>query len=128
MLDECAIRTVDLPRVDAVRAILPCDGQTTEVADTFSLLGDPARLKLLTALLEGEMCVCDLAAACRQGESAVSHALRLLRAARMVQVRRAGRIAFYRLADDRVRTLLDVAFTQKGHTFRRHADVSEFSA
>lgn len=61
------------------------------------------------------MCVCDLAAACGQSESGVSHALRLLRAHRVVAVRRSGRRAFYRLADAHVRMLLDLALTHHAH-------------
>ncbi len=77
---------------------------------------------LAKALLEGEMCVCDLAAAAGQSESSVSHALRLLRAHRVVQVRRAGRMAFYKLADSHVRMLLDVALTHVGHTTAIHPE------
>lgn len=85
------------------------------MADVFGLLADPGRLRLLSVLLDGEACVCDLAAACGQSESAVSHALRLLRAHRVVTVRRAGRRAFYRLDDLHVRRLLDLALTHVSH-------------
>lgn len=71
---------------------------------------------LLLALLEGgELCVPDLAAAVGMGESAVSHALRLLRTTRVVKVRRAGRMAFYSLTDSHVRLLLDVALEHLRH-------------
>jgi len=87
-----------------------------ELASVFGLLGDPGRLRLLVTLLEGgEVCVHDLAAVTGQSESGVSHALRLLRAHRVVVVRRSGRSAFYRLADGHVRLLLDVALTHLGH-------------
>ena len=76
---------------------------------------DPGRLRVLVALLEGEMCVCDIAAAAGASESAASHHLRLLRAHRVVQVRRSGRMAYYRLADAHVRMLLDLALTHIGH-------------
>ncbi|MFE0251274.1 ArsR/SmtB family transcription factor [Streptomyces sp. NPDC059010] len=105
----------DAGRLDAVRDSLPCDADVADVADVFALLADPARLKLLLALLEGELCVRDLAAVCEQGESAVSHHLRLLRAHRAVQVRRTGRLAYYRLGDAHVRLLLDVAVTHHDH-------------
>ena len=80
-----------------------------EAADTFSLLGDPHRLSMLVSLLHGERCVGDLARQTGQSESAVSHALRLLRAHRVVSVRRAGRHAYYRLQDAHVRVLLQTA-------------------
>lgn len=82
----------------------------------FGLLADPGRLRLMAVLLErGEMCVSHLAAACGQSESAVSHALRLLRAHHVVTVRRSGRMAYYRLADSHVRMLFDLALTHVGH-------------
>lgn len=86
-----------------------------EAARTFTLLSDPGRLRLLLALLSGELCVCDLAATSGQSASSVSHALRLLRAARIVRVRRAGRRAFYRLDDDHVRAVLVLALAHQRH-------------
>ena len=114
-LDDCSVRIVDRDRVANVRASMPADAQVAELADVFGLLADPGRLRVLVALLEGEMCVCDLAAAARASESAASHHLRLLRAHRVVQVRRSGRMAYYRLADAHVRMLLDIALTHIGH-------------
>lgn len=116
--DETAAHAAwhDPERVDRVRADLPGPVVVGELAATFGLLADASRLKLLIALSDGEMCVCDLAAACGQTESGVSHALRLLRAHRVVAVRRTGRRAFYRLADDHVQNLLDLALTHQSHT------------
>jgi DNA-binding transcriptional ArsR family regulator len=114
-LDECAVRIVDRDRVADVRASMPAGEQVEELADVFGLLADPGRLRVLVALLEGEMCVCDLAAAAGASESAASHHLRLLRAHRVVQVRRSGRMAYYRLADAHVRMLLDLALAHIGH-------------
>jgi ArsR family transcriptional regulator, lead/cadmium/zinc/bismuth-responsive transcriptional repressor len=114
-LDDCAVRIVDRDRVASVRASMPEAGQVEELADVFGLLADPGRLRVLAALLEGEMCVCDLAAAAGASESAASHHLRLLRAHRVVQVRRSGRMAYYRLADAHVRLLLDIALEHVGH-------------
>jgi len=115
-LDGCDVRVVDADRVRAVRAALPSSDSVESLAVVFGLLSDPSRVRLLTALLEGgEMCVCDLAAACSSSESAVSHALRLLRANRVVRVRRDGRRAYYSLADSHVRLLLDVALEHLAH-------------
>jgi len=120
-LDACAVRVVDADKVAAVQAALPAGEDVLELADMFGLLADPGRLRLLAGLLEvGELCVCDLAAASGLSESAVSHALRLLRAHRVVQVRRAGRRSYYRLADSHVRMLLDVALEHSRHTAVRH--------
>ena len=109
--DGCEVRLVDPQRVASVRTCLPDPAIVEELAGgVFALLADPGRLRLLISLLEGgELCVCDLAAAAGMGESAASHALRLLRAHRVVKVRRAGRMAYYSLTDGHVRMLLDVA-------------------
>ncbi|WP_460605540.1 ArsR/SmtB family transcription factor [Jatrophihabitans fulvus] len=102
---------------------MPADDDVTDLADVFGLLSDPGRLKLLTSLLEaGELCVCDLAAATGMAESAVSHALRLLRAHRVVQARRAGRMSYYRLADSHVRLLLDLGLQHIGHSVLLHPE------
>lgn len=82
-------------------------GQAIEsVAGVFKLLGDPTRVRLVDALTHGERCVCDLAALVGMSESAISHQLRLLRAARLVRVRRLGRMAYYALDDHHVVGLL----------------------
>jgi len=105
-----AHRAVELARS------LPDEDSIAQLADVFGLLADPGRVRLLVALLEGgEVCVHDLAAVAQMSESSASHALRLLRAHRVVVARRRGRFAFYRLADGHVRMLLDVALTHLGH-------------
>ncbi|QSI49854.1 transcriptional regulator [Thermobispora bispora] len=106
----------DDSRVSTVKAALPPESAIEGLAEVFGLLSDPGRLRLMAALLEGgEMCVRDLAAVCGQSESAVSHALRLLRLNRVVKVRRAGRMAYYRLADSHVRMLFDLALAHVTH-------------
>lgn len=90
-------------------------GQSLQsVSEVFKLLGDPTRVRLLDALSHGERCVCDLATLVALSESAVSHQLRLLRTARLVRVRRAGRLAFYGLDDHHVIGLL--------HDTRKHVE------
>lgn len=112
----------DPQRVAAARDALPADDDVQQLADVFRLLGDSGRVRLLVALLEaGELCVTDLAAVCGQSESGASHALRILRAHRVVRVRRAGRTAVYRLADAHVRMLLDLALTHLDHARPLHA-------
>lgn len=97
-----------------VQARLLPPSSVDALANIFSLLGDPTRVRLLDALTHGERCVCDLATLVGQTESAVSHQLRLLRAARLVRVRRSGRLAFYSLDDHHVVGLL--------HDTRKHVE------
>ena len=104
----------------------PSAADVEQVADVFALLGDPNRVRLLVALLEGgEMCVCDLAAAAGMSESAASHAVRWLRAHRIVSApRRQGRMMYYRLEDAHVRVLLDIALTHAQHTRALHPEAT----
>ncbi|WP_433430646.1 ArsR/SmtB family transcription factor [Nonomuraea sp. CA-141351] len=121
-MDGCAAKVVDADRVAAVCGRMPAAEDLTDTADIFGLLSDPNRLRLLVALLDGELCVCDLAAVTGQSESAVSHALRLLRAHRIVAARRSGRMAYYRLEDPHVRMLLDLALAHTEHTDAIHPE------
>jgi DNA-binding transcriptional ArsR family regulator len=115
-IDECVLKRVDAERVEAVRRHLPDEATVAELSETFALLADPGRLRLLVSLLEGgELCVCDLAGAAGISESAASHALRLLRLHQVVKVRRAGRMMFYSLRDSHVRLLLDLALEHVHH-------------
>lgn len=114
--DDCAVRIIDLDRVEATRARVLARPHAEAAAELFRLLGDPGRLQMLCALLEaGELCVCDLAAVVDMAESSVSHSLRLLRTAGIVRQRRAGRQVFYGLDDAHVRLLLDVSIEHVGH-------------
>jgi ArsR family transcriptional regulator, lead/cadmium/zinc/bismuth-responsive transcriptional repressor len=129
VIDACDLKMVDPGKVAAVRRSLPKAEDVVELADVFSLLGDPGRLRLLMSLLEGgEMCVCDLAATAAMSESSVSHALRLLRAHRIVSVSRRGRMAYYRLDDGHVRMLLDLGLTHTGHSVAIHPEIPDTEA
>ena len=107
-LDACNVRQVDPARVTAGRALLLGDEVYSETAAIFRALGDPSRAKIVYSLLQQELCVCDLAAVCDLSESATSQHLRLLRALRIVRLRRDGRMSYYSIEDDHVRVLLGV--------------------
>ncbi|MEV4243449.1 metalloregulator ArsR/SmtB family transcription factor [Streptosporangium canum] len=108
--DACTTMEPDEGRVAAARDRLVTPEEATQLAELFRLLGDPTRAQLLYALLEaGELCVCDLTETVEVSDTAVSHALRLLRTAGIVASRRAGRMIYYRLADVHVRMLLDLS-------------------
>lgn len=112
-----AAPTQDLSRVIAT---LPTREDIANLADVFSLLGEPTRVRLLIALLSGPLRVRDLAKIIGLSESATSHALRLLRAHRVVDVHRDGRAALYDLSDDHVRTLLELGLQHVDHTILIH--------
>src|SRR5688500_12849545 len=100
--DVCDLVQIDLARVRKLRAELVAPEAVQGLAETFSALGDPTRVRILDALSHGELCVCDLAAVLGVSQSAVSHQLRLLRNIRLVRPRRDGRIVFYSLDDQHI--------------------------
>lgn len=114
-LDACSSSAVHHARVAAQPLLLGRE-ESVQIADVFDLLSDPSRVRVLFALLEvGEACVCDLAEMVGMSQSALSHALRLLRTAGVVTGRRDGRMVRYRLADSHVRLLLDVTREHLDH-------------
>ena len=93
-LQDCSLHKLD-------------DATSLELADIFKILGDKTRIKQLSLLAaEEELCVCDIAESLQMGQSAISHQLRVLRAARLVKFRKAGKEAFYSLDDDHVVKLM----------------------
>ncbi len=113
--EDCP-RLVDPVRVAAVRKHLPDPTTTQALADSFRVLAEPARLRIVLALLEaGELCVCDIAATAEMTETSASQHLRILRASRTVRRRRDGRITYYSLADGHIRMLIDVALEHSRH-------------
>lgn len=122
LVEGCAVPVVDAALVSSVLERMPPSDDVIDTADIFDLLSDPNRLRLIVAMIDGELCVCDLAAVTQMSESAASHALRLLRAHRVVAVRRQGRRAFYRLADSHVRMLIDLAFAHTQHVDAIHPE------
>jgi ArsR family transcriptional regulator len=79
------------------------------LTETFKLLGDPTRLKIVMALTEEELCVFDIAQVLSISESAVSHQLRILRTLRLVRQRKEGKLVFYTLDDEHIDDLIRVA-------------------
>lgn len=106
------------PHPDAVEKVKieMCPKQTlSDMAQTFSLLGDPVRIGILHALSFQELCVCDLSEILGMSHSAVSHQLRLLRAAKMVRFEKKGRNAIYRLDDNHAKALIKTALEHAMH-------------
>jgi ArsR family transcriptional regulator len=91
--------------------------QLLDAAEMFKTLSDPTRLRILTALGEGEECVHELCGRLQMSQPAVSHQLRLLRVAHLVSTRRAGREIYYALADHHVMSLVAAACS---HALERH--------
>lgn len=107
--DTCQVPVINEQRIAQAKSQMPDDTTLVEVAETFKLLGDPTRVRILQALASTELCVCDLAALLEMTSSAISHQLRLLRARGIVRFRKEGKVVYYNLDDNHVQTLVEVS-------------------
>lgn len=105
----CDVVVIDGEYVASARSATPSDDMLRAMVGIHGAIADETRLRILLALSRGEACVCDLAAVCGITQSGVSHQLRILRDRDLVTFRRDGKRAVYRLSDEHVRSLLDLA-------------------
>jgi DNA-binding transcriptional ArsR family regulator len=104
--NACDVRVIHLERVARARNEAIAEKDVERLAQTYKIMGDPTRLKIILALRGGEMCVCDIAAFIGLSESAVSHQLRRLRDLSLVRSRRDGQVLYYSLDDAHVVDLI----------------------
>ena len=105
-------KTTDMlaARDEVVQKVLDCqpdDEVLYDLAELFKVFGDSTRIRILYALFESDICVCDLAETLQMTQSAVSHQLKILKQSKLVSSRREGKSVFYFLADDHVRTMIN---------------------
>jgi DNA-binding transcriptional ArsR family regulator len=105
----CERRVIHEDRVQTARDYLINFPELDTMGGLFKAVADPGRLKILLALAAQEMCVCDLAALLDVSESAASHQIRILRTMNLVKNRRDGQVLYYRLVDEHVMQLVQVA-------------------
>lgn len=103
---QCEFIHVHEEVVNQVLKVLPSEQKLAGLAEFFRIFGDGTRIKILMALSQSELCVCDIATLLQMGQSAISHQLRLLKQMRLVKFRREGKTVFYSLADDHIQTIL----------------------
>ena len=105
--EQCEFMHLHEDVIERAREALKDEDKQYELAELFSMFADTTRIRILYALFEAEMCVCDLANLLGMTQSAISHQLALLKRSKLVKPRRDGRTVFYSLADSHVRTILD---------------------
>jgi ArsR family transcriptional regulator len=104
--DICQVNVIHEDRVAKADQMLPERKQVAGLAAVYKLLGDQGRLKIMLALNVCEMCVCDLAALLNSTPSAISHQLRLLRTAGLVEARMEGKVVYYNIGAEFVQSFL----------------------
>lgn len=105
--ETCARTIIHAEVVAKVKEKIPSIEVLTEMADLFKILGDRTRTRILYALFESEMCVCDLAYLLGMSQSSISHQLRILKQAKLVKNRKEGKVVYYSLADNHIIQIFD---------------------
>ena len=96
--------------VKRVSSIMPDEEMLYDLADFYKVFADSTRIKILYALLQSELCVCDLAEVLGASQSTVSHQLRMLKQMKLVKFRREGKAIVYSLSDDHIQNILSQGF------------------
>lgn len=109
-IESCISNVIHKDTVDKVRDLIPKDEILYDLADLFKVFSDSTRIKILCALFQNELCVCDLAALLNMSQSAISHQLRVLKSSRLVKFRRDGKVIYYSLADDHIEHIFNEGF------------------
>ena len=111
----CDCHPIDQERVNAVKAAMPEDAAVKSLADFFSIIGDATRCKILFALRESPLCVCDLANVLSMTKSSISHQLSKMKAAGVVKCERSGKQVYYSLDDSHVLDIFDISIMHTKH-------------
>ena len=106
-IEVCNCKVIHDDVINKIKDKLPEDEILCDLSDLFKVFGDGTRIKIICALFQHEMCVCDIAALLNMSQSAVSHQLRVLKTAKLVNNRRDGKVVYYSLADDHVKRIFD---------------------
>ncbi|MFI3208532.1 MAG: metalloregulator ArsR/SmtB family transcription factor [Eubacteriales bacterium] len=118
-MEKAEICTCDTIHPDALssvsEAMLSLE-TISEISILFKILGDPTRVKIVWALEQEELCVCDIAASLNMTKSAISHQLALLRKHHIVKPRRSGKQVFYSLDDEHITLIIEMAKTHVCHS------------
>jgi ArsR family transcriptional regulator len=102
---DCDVIHADV--VDEVRQKMPNEADLYDLSDFFKIFGDSTRVKIIWALDEKELCVCDIAVLLNMTKSAISHQLKTLKQANLVKFRREGKVVYYSLKDDHVKDIFE---------------------
>ena len=106
-IDVCSGNVIHKDKIKEVKSVIPKDEELYDLSEFFKVLGDLTRRKMICALFQTEMCVCDLAELLGVTQSAISHQLKTLKIARLVRYRREGKIVYYSLDDEHIKHIFD---------------------
>ncbi len=107
----CKVNLVHEENVLKVKAGMDSDDNLYELSELFKVFGDQTRVKILSALVSSELCVCDIAYLLNMSQSAISHQLRILKQSKLVKFRKDGKVVFYSIHDEHVKEIIDTGMS-----------------
>ncbi|MDR1941058.1 MAG: metalloregulator ArsR/SmtB family transcription factor [Endomicrobium sp.] len=107
---KCDCNAINEKAVKSVAAKMPQEEKLYDLAEFFKVFGDSTRIKILWALNESEMCVCDLAVLLNMSKSSISHQLRILKQARLVKYKKIGKNVIYSPCDSHIQYIFECGF------------------
>ena len=116
-MEACSVEAIHENVVQKVKAKMPSDDDLLKLSDLYKARGELPRIRLLSALVQAEMCGCVVASLLEMTQSAISHQLRVLRQAHLVNYRKEGKVVYYSLDDDHIKMLYDQGLV---HVLNQH--------
>lgn len=116
-METCSLEVTNDDVIQQVKSKMPSDGNLLKLSDLYKAMGDLTRIRIISALVHSEMCVCDLASLLEMTQSAISHQLRVLRQAHLVNYRKEGKVVYYSLDDDHIKMLYEQGLV---HVLHQH--------
>ena len=101
--------SIDIEKVNKIKKVMPSDDLLFDIAEVFKVFGDTTRMKIISALLESELCVGDISEITNSTQSAISHQLRVLKQAKLVKFRKDGKTVYYSLDDEHISEMYELA-------------------
>ncbi len=105
--ENCEVKVIHKDIVEKVEKTMTEEEVVHDLSDFFKILGDTTRMKILSALFQEEMCVCDIAYLLKMTQSAISHQLRVLKQGRFVKYRKEGKVVYYSLEDEHIKHIVE---------------------
>ena len=109
--ENCEVKVIHKDIVEKVEKTMPEEEVVHDLSDFFKILGDTTRMKILSALFQEEMCVCDIAYLLKMTQSAISHQLRVLKQGRFVKYRKEGKVVYYSREDEHIKHIVEQGMT-----------------
>lgn len=106
-IEVCECNAIHMDIIEKVRKVMPEEEQLYDLAELFKVFGDTTRVRILCALFESEMCVCDISTLLNMTQSSISHQLRVLKSAKLVKNRKEGKVVYYSLDDDHIKHIFE---------------------